>query len=239
MAITIRGKLLAGPGLKGVGRRLSAARGLGGPRRVRSVAEAALFIFALAALARAIVTIAAPLPDPPLTQPAPSETYVSAIGAAGQAGGNPFRVADKSQAASSAPLTESALNIVLHGTWRGAAGAAAMISANGAAQTKLAVGEEIVAGVTLEEVQDEFVVINNNGAREAVAIANREVDVSAPAPSDAVRGEGSPSPTAAPLRDLAPDAAAAAALSVSADGLAPIVDRPTDTIAAAAPHEPE
>jgi hypothetical protein len=96
----------------------------------------------------------------------------------------------------------------------------------------VAVGEEIVAGVTLEEVQDEFVVISNNGAREAVAIVNRKVDMTVPPPAEDAASENAPP---APLRG----AEAAAPLTVSAGAVALRDDRSANTIAAAAPHEPE
>lgn len=205
--------------------------GPAGMRRVRFAAEATVFLMALAVFAKAALIMAAPAP--PLPQ-LPVEAAPALYAVAAAAGGHPFRDADESPAASSAPLTESALNIVLYGTWRSSAGASATIAADGAPQRKVAAGEEIVSGVTLEEVQDEFVVINNNGAREAVAIVNRKVDMSAPAPADEdaseVAGDDATAPSSAPLRDGAP-------LTVSAETGMPLAERPADTLAAAAPHE--
>lgn len=189
-----------------------------------------MLIVAFALFAKAAFMIAAPIPVP---LPPAAEPSLAPVAASGDTTLNPFRRTDDSRATSSAPLAESALNIVLHGTWRDAALATAVISADGAPQRKVAVGEEIVAGVTLEEVQDEFVVISNNGAREAVAIVNRKVDMNAPAPAAEPAGENVPS--TAPLRG----AEAASPLTVSADAVALRDDRSANTIAAAAPHEPE
>lgn len=216
--------------------RLARAPGPLGMRRIRNVAETAALAVAIAIFAKAAVMIAAPVPAPPTPQAELAGSPDAFLAAASGAGGHPFRGADDSPVASSAPLTESALNIVLYGTWRGSAGASAMISADGAPQRKVAAGEEIVVGVTLEEVQDEFVVISNNGAREAVAIVNRKVDVSAPAPDGEVVGDEAPPPSRAPLRDAALGGAALP-LTVSAEGDALFDEQPADTIAAAAPHE--
>lgn len=207
-----------------------AAPGPEGWRRIRKTAEAAALAVALALFAKAALTIAAPIPAPPPPTSASGEAPASVAATAAHAGGSPFRRADNSPVSSSAPLTESALNIVLHGTWRGAASAAAVISADGAPQRKVTVGEEIVAGVILEEVQDQFVVISNNGAREAVAIVNRKVDMRAPATAEeALRADApAPAPSAAPLRDAA-----------SAGAKALRDDRPAPLIAAAAPNDPE
>ncbi|HBK90642.1 MAG TPA: hypothetical protein DDZ68_03100 [Parvularcula sp.] len=207
------------------------ARRAAGWRRIRKAAELASAVVIVALFARAVLMILTPLPTPPVVDAA-----VAGPGAASafeDAGGNPFRIADNSGPASSAPLTESALNIVLHGTWRDAANATAVISADGAPQRKVAVGEEIIAGVTLEEVQDEFVVISNNGVREAVAIVNRKVDMTAPARADEAAGEVAPPPAALRGAEAAPP------LTVSASALALRDDRAANTIAAAAPHEPE
>ncbi|MDZ7627754.1 MAG: type II secretion system protein N [Parvularculaceae bacterium] len=77
-------------------------------------------------------------------------------------------------------LKESALNLRLYGTWIGTDGRAAIISLDGAPQKKVAVGEEIASGVRLDDVQDEFVIINNQGAREAAMIINRKVVIRSP-----------------------------------------------------------
>lgn len=215
---------------------MTLAPGPAGLRRIRFAAEAATFAATIAVFAKAALTIAAPIPVPPPALQSPSSEAGGAFFiSSSNAGGNPFRAADNSRAASSAPLTESALNIILYGTWRGTAGAAAMLSADGAPQRKVAAGEEIVAGVTLEEVQDEFVVINNNGAREAVAIVNRRVDMSAPARAGQTASEEA-LPSAAPLRDASLERAAAVA-PTTVRAVLPAAERPADTIAAAAPDE--
>lgn len=118
-----------------------------------------------------------PLPQPPAAGPvtAPEIQF-----AAFEAYGNPFslgRAAGSSQNA--APLKESALNLKLYGTWIGTGGGAAIVSLDGAPQKKIAAGEEIAAGIRLESVRDDFVVINNQGVREAAAIVNRKVAIGA------------------------------------------------------------
>lgn len=208
---------------------------------LKNAAEGALAIAAMLAFAVAVFMVAAPIPPPSAPEPPLEAAAGATVEASFDPRGNPFRGADDSLAASSAPLAESALNVVLYGTWRGSAGAAAMISADGAPQRKVAVGEEIVAGVTLEEVQDEFVVINNNGAREAVAIANRVIEFRQSAPNSEALGGKDPAPSSARLlRDGSLDVAGALTPSMtSADADAPHPERSVDTIAAAAPHETE
>lgn len=219
-------------GVQSLARRLAQAPDARAWRRIRGGAEGVALVIALAACARAVLVVAAPIPAPTAVETGLAADFDRQAVAA-YAGGNPFRSEDNSPAASSAPLTESALNIVLYGTWRDAASETAVISADGAPQRKVAVGEEIVAGVTLEEVQDQFVVISNNGAREAVAIVNRKVDMTVPAPAQEAVSEDAPSP--APLRG----AEAVAPVTVSAGAVALRDDRSANTIAAAAPHEPE
>ncbi len=208
-------------------------------RRFPIAAEGAMLAVAIAAFARAAMVIAAPLPAPLTPEPEPASNEEPLRVSLSRVGGHPFRGVDDSRVVSSAPLTESALNVVLYGTWRGDAGSAAMVSADGAPQRKVAAGEEIVSGVTLEDVQDEFIVINNQGAREAVAIKNRKVVINADAAPAVEASHGDAlQPSSAPLRDAALDGAVVVEpQAASAEGDADLQDHSADRIAATAPHE--
>ncbi len=212
------------------------ARGPGhaGVNKLYTFAERAGFLVAVALVIKAAMLIAAPVPAPPMPEADAVSSEITQYAGPSSAGGHPFLADGDSRTALAAPLEESALNIVLYGTWRGAAGAAAVISADGAPQRKVAVGEEIAVGITLEDVQDEFVIISNQGAREAVAIANREVDIKAQSALAFDASEAlAPQATGAPLRDIPQSGAVAIApttVSAGSESLA-------DAIAAAEPHE--
>ncbi len=199
-------------------------------RSVRRCGEAAAAIVIVGLAARAALLIIAPLPAPPApglpAAVAPDTVYASAL----LAGGHPFAAQVGAPAPLAAtPLEESALGIVLYGTWRGGGGTAAILSADGAPQKKVMAGEEIVAGVRLEDVQDEYVVINNQGTLEAVPIVNRKVDI---APVEIPIEEAAAAPEA-------PAVALAATMSSTHSSTAPtpgLRDAPNEQVAAIAPH---
>ncbi len=210
-------------------------------RLIRGAVETMALVLAIGAGVRAALLVASPLPAPPIPEAASVYADDAVYAAASLAGGHPFAIADGDGPRLAAPIEESALNIVLYGTWRGSAGAAAMLSADGSPQKKVAVGEEVISGVVLEEVQDEYVVINNQGSREAVAIANRDVDI-APLPitaSDAT-GQILAQPSTAPLRDPSPEREVSAPQPAAPVDLAAMRgERLGDADDKAAAHEPE
>ncbi|MFN0023036.1 MAG: type II secretion system protein N [Parvularculaceae bacterium] len=192
--------------------------------------ETALAIAIIGLSARAALLIIAPLPIPPApglpAEVAPDSVYASAS----LSGGHPFAGRTGTPAPQAAtPLEESALGIVLYGTWRGGGGLAAILATDGAPQKKVMAGEEIVAGVRLEDVQDEYVVINNQGTLEAVPIFNRKVEIA---------------PNENPLEALAaapeaPSVALASTLSSARTSSAPVPglrDATGEHLAALAPY---
>jgi hypothetical protein len=219
---------------------------LGAPASIlifKGAVESAMVVAILAMAVRTVQLLAAPLPQlspPPVEADWGDDAFYAAAAAAG---GNPFRRSGEVAPTLSAPLQESALNITLYGTWSGAAGGAAMLSADGAEQRKVAIGEEIVAGVRLAEVRDEYVVIDNQGAREAVPIANRKVDLAAALqpvddrPTDAATETlAQPPVTATALRDAAPEQIPAGA-PMPAAALRVIEETPSDSGDAAVPDD--
>ncbi len=113
---------------------------------------------------------------------------------------NPFRTSAAPAAAapvdSGADLAETTLNLTLHGTWIDAKGGTAIIKTPDEKQGRFAVGDTIAAGVTLEQVFRDHVVIIRNGVREALRLINRDsaaaaIQPIAPAPNlQAYAGDG-------------------------------------------------
>lgn len=129
-----------------------------------------------------------PVPKPP-TAPAPTPLAAPSaeIGPI-----NPFRTAN-APAAPAAPadagenLSETTLNLSLHGTWIDAKGGTAIIKTPDEKQGRFAVGDTITSGVTLDRVERDHVVIIRNGVREALRLIDRDsaAGASAAAPGGA------------------------------------------------------
>lgn len=77
-------------------------------------------------------------------------------------------------------LTETTLDLALHGTWVDADGGAAIIQTPDGEQKRFVAGDAIWNGVVLDQVFREQVVLLSGGVRESLSLVNRDV-VSSPA----------------------------------------------------------
>ncbi len=93
-------------------------------------------------------------------------------------------------------VVDTTLDLTLTGVWVVAGGGSATIETPDGEQSRFAVGDEIVDGVTLETVYPDQVIINRRGAREALRFESKIVAPSAPA-------QRAPEPNNPPARNFA------------------------------------
>jgi len=131
----------------------------------------------------------------PITLP-PADQIARAVPIEPVAAGpiNPFRTASAPEAPlgadTAADLAETTLSLRLHGTWVNGQGGVAIIAISEDKQGRFAIGDAITAGVTLEQVYQDHVVILRGGLREKLRLINRDreigvVEAIAAAPTDA------------------------------------------------------
>ncbi len=145
-------------------------------------AERALVVLLAVILARITLTLVSPLPLPegdavaiaPATEtPAQSNEVKS-----------PFPSAGEASADAAAPMeavADTTLELTLTGVWAAPDGkGSATIQTPDGKQARFAVGDEIVPGAKLEEVYGDRVIINRNGAREALRFETKESGMRSP-----------------------------------------------------------
>ncbi len=141
------------------------------PRAIRLI-EFALVV-AIAGVIGANIWVLRPVPAPPR---APTALPARAEPAA-RSPNNPFRTSAAPAAAVDATpadeLADTSLQLTLHGTWVDANGGAAIIGTPDDKQARFAPGDTITAGVTLDRVERDQVVILRNGVREALRLIKR------------------------------------------------------------------
>lgn len=132
------------------------------------VVEIALLLLFAFLMAKTALTIFAPLPLPKGERMAAlSNQPVQATPITAR---NPFPMPVVAAApVEAAPdLAETALDLALTGVWPGEEEGSAIIRRPDGKQRRLAVGEEIVSGVTLVAVYSDQVIIEQNGVRESL-----------------------------------------------------------------------
>lgn len=123
----------------------------------------------------------------PITPP-PTEQIARAVVIEPVADGpvNPFRTAAAPaappEADTASSLAETTLNLKLHGTWVDEQGGVAIIGISDEKQGRFAVGDTVTAGVTLDRVYQDHVVILRSGVRERLPLINRDRAISGVAP---------------------------------------------------------
>jgi general secretion pathway protein C len=157
------------------------------------IAEWILLALIAFLLARAAMAFFAPLPLPK------GDRLAAATGSASEKpqieGRNPFPASGASAAPAASPsesVAETALDLGLTGVWPAEQTPSAIIRRPDGKQRRYAVGEEIVSGVRLVEVQSDYVIIEQNGVRESLRFENKApieraapVERPAPPPTDA------------------------------------------------------
>ncbi len=93
-------------------------------------------------------------------------------------------------------VVDTTLDLILTGVWVVEDGGSATIETPDGEQSRFAVGDEIINGVSLETVYPDQVIINRNGARESLRFESKLV-ASAPIPSPSVEQD------ITPIRNLA------------------------------------
>ncbi len=169
--------------------RAAAGRRAHSDRRLITLAEI-LLVFATGVLLGRLFWIGlGPITPPPAKQiarAAPIERV-----AAGPV--NPFRAASAPAAPASAEtaanLAETTLNLKLHGTWVDDRGGVAIIGISDENQGRFGVGDAITAGVTLERVYQDHVVILRNGIRERLRLINRDQEIGGVPPIADLQGD--------------------------------------------------
>lgn len=160
------------------------------PRLLRLI-ELGLVVLIGVLLAGIFWTVFGPVVRPPSAPPAiaPVEA-VSDTGAL-----DPFQMAAPVAAPSEGALglgpdlSETTLNLALHGTWTTPDGGAAFIKTPDEKQGRYGIGDTITSGVTLESIYLDQVVIRRGGVRESLRLINRK-PTDAPAQQSAAAGAG-------------------------------------------------
>jgi type II secretion system protein C len=146
------------------------------PRLVRGAEFVALAVIA-AFSAIVLLQVFSPMPDAPaaiVSAPAPQKLIAvkSPFGETALAAAPPSATATEA-------ISETSLNLTLHGTWVDASGGVAIIKTSSGDQKRFARGDEIEAGVVLQEVRRDQVVISRGGVSETLTLENRDATVSA------------------------------------------------------------
>ena len=169
--------------------RAAASRRAHPDRRLITLAEI-LLVFAIGVLLGRLFWIGlGPITPPPTRQIA--QAALIEPKAAGPV--NPFRAASAPAAPASAEtaasLAETSLNLKLHGTWVDSQGGVAIIGISDENQGRFGVGDTITAGVTLERVYQDHVIILRNGIRERLRLINRDQAIGGIAPIADLQGD--------------------------------------------------
>lgn len=111
----------------------------------------------------------------------------------------PATVLDAAPLETALAVSETALDLTLTGVWADAEEGSATIRTPDGKQSRFAVGDTIVSGVTLEAVFPDQVVINTNGVREALRFESKAMSGETPPVMVEPRGRQN---TNAPLKSV-------------------------------------
>ena len=137
------------------------------------IAEVLLLVIFSILLALICLRIFSPLPLPAGT-PVVAENHEN-ISTVDVAVVNPFPVSEVVPVVikETPEVVDTTLDVTLTGVWVVADGGSATIETSDGNQSRFSVGDEIIDGVTLESVFADQVIINRNGAREALRFESK------------------------------------------------------------------